>query len=87
MPLLISLTWNTHGAITPRIAPKLHRQSPLLNNQLAFAIGDASGESLPAALMIANVQSSLRTAIVGKRQKVVAVTAQRAEVAGNEPRG
>jgi sigma-B regulation protein RsbU (phosphoserine phosphatase) len=28
----------------------------------AFAIGDASGKSLPAALMIANVQSSLRTA-------------------------
>lgn len=35
---------------------------PLADNQLAFAIGDASGKSLPAALMIANVQSSLRTA-------------------------
>jgi phosphoserine phosphatase RsbU/P len=35
---------------------------PLPNNRLAFAIGDASGKSLPAALMIANVQSSLRTA-------------------------
>jgi len=35
---------------------------PLRHNQLAFAIGDASGKSLPAALMIANVQSSLRTA-------------------------
>jgi hypothetical protein len=76
-----------HPSNCTEVAPKLHRQSPLLNNQLAFAIGDASGESLPAALMIANVQSSLRTAIVGKRQKVVAVTAQRAEVAGNEPRG
>jgi sigma-B regulation protein RsbU (phosphoserine phosphatase) len=32
------------------------------HNQPAFAIGDASGKSLPAALMIANVQSSLRTA-------------------------
>src|SRR5215469_9607989 len=31
---------------------------PLRHNQLAFAIGDASGKSLPAALMIANVQSS-----------------------------
>lgn len=35
---------------------------PLSDHQLAFAIGDASGKSLPAALMIANVQSSLRTA-------------------------
>src|SRR6516225_281246 len=35
---------------------------PLAHNRRAFAIGDASGKSLPAALMIANVQSSLRTA-------------------------
>ena len=35
---------------------------PLAGNGMAFAIGDASGKSLPAALMIANVQSSLRTA-------------------------
>jgi sigma-B regulation protein RsbU (phosphoserine phosphatase) len=35
---------------------------PLAHNHLAFGIGDASGKSLPAALMIANVQSSLRTA-------------------------
>ncbi|MGB8474982.1 MAG: PP2C family protein-serine/threonine phosphatase [Candidatus Acidiferrum sp.] len=34
----------------------------LPHNQLALAIGDASGKGLPAALMIANVQSSLRTA-------------------------
>ena len=31
-------------------------------NQLAMAIGDASGKGFPAALMIANVQSSLRAA-------------------------
>jgi sigma-B regulation protein RsbU (phosphoserine phosphatase) len=35
---------------------------PLAQDQLAFAIADASGKSLPAALMIANVQSSMRTA-------------------------
>jgi sigma-B regulation protein RsbU (phosphoserine phosphatase) len=35
---------------------------PLADHRLAFAIADASGKSLPAALMIANVQSSLRTA-------------------------
>jgi sigma-B regulation protein RsbU (phosphoserine phosphatase) len=32
------------------------------HNHLAFTIADASGKSLPAALMIASVQSSLRTA-------------------------
>ena len=35
---------------------------PLPQGRLGFAVGDASGKSLPAALMIANVQSSLRTA-------------------------
>src|SRR5579883_1140315 len=35
---------------------------PLPGNRVALAIGDASGKSLPAALMISSVQSSLRTA-------------------------
>lgn len=35
---------------------------PLKNDRLAMVIGDASGKGLAAALMIANVQSSLRTA-------------------------
>lgn len=35
---------------------------PLAQERLAFAIGDASGKGLAAALMISNVQSSLRTA-------------------------
>lgn len=35
---------------------------PLAENRLAIAIGDASGKGLPAALMVSNVQSSLRTA-------------------------
>ena len=35
---------------------------PLPENRLAVAVGDASGKGLAAALMIANVQSSLRTA-------------------------
>jgi sigma-B regulation protein RsbU (phosphoserine phosphatase) len=35
---------------------------PLANSRLSLAIGDASGKGLPAALMISNVQSSLRTA-------------------------
>lgn len=35
---------------------------PLPDRRLALAIGDASGKGLAAALMISNVQSSLRTA-------------------------
>jgi len=35
---------------------------PLSDDRLAWAIGDASGKGLAAALMISNVQSSLRTA-------------------------
>ena len=35
---------------------------PLPRNRLALAVGDASGKGLAAALMISNVQSSLRTA-------------------------
>ncbi|MGA9978046.1 MAG: PP2C family protein-serine/threonine phosphatase [Candidatus Sulfotelmatobacter sp.] len=35
---------------------------PLPHNRLAVAVGDASGKGVPAALMISNVQSSLRTA-------------------------
>src|ERR1700733_11671366 len=35
---------------------------PLTDNRLALVVGDASGKGLAAALIIANVQSSLRTA-------------------------
>jgi len=35
---------------------------PLPDGRLALAVGDASGKGLPAALMIATVQSSVRTA-------------------------
>jgi sigma-B regulation protein RsbU (phosphoserine phosphatase) len=37
---------------------------PLAGERLAVAVGDASGKGLAAALMISNVQSSLRTAAV-----------------------
>jgi sigma-B regulation protein RsbU (phosphoserine phosphatase) len=36
----------------------------LAENRLAMAVGDASGKGLAAALMISNVQSSLRTAVL-----------------------
>jgi sigma-B regulation protein RsbU (phosphoserine phosphatase) len=37
---------------------------PLQQHRTGFAIGDASGKGLAAALMISNVQSSLRTAML-----------------------
>ncbi len=37
---------------------------PLPDDRLALAVGDASGKGLAAALMISNVQSSLRTALL-----------------------
>jgi sigma-B regulation protein RsbU (phosphoserine phosphatase) len=37
---------------------------PLMNSRMALVVGDASGKGLAAALMIANVQASVRTAAV-----------------------
>jgi sigma-B regulation protein RsbU (phosphoserine phosphatase) len=46
---------------------------PLSQNLLALAVGDASGKSLAAALMISSVQSSLRTAASFAGSDAVAV--------------
>jgi phosphoserine phosphatase RsbU/P len=56
-----------------------HDFLPLAHNSMAFVIGDASGKSLPAALMMANVQSSLRTAafFVGNEPTAVLGTVNR----------
>lgn len=48
---------------------------PLAHNRLGFAIGDASGKGLPAAVMISNVQSSLRTAVSFAGHNTAAVIA------------
>jgi len=46
---------------------------PLADRRLAMTIADASGKGLPAALMISNVQSSLRTAALFTGNDVAAV--------------
>jgi phosphoserine phosphatase RsbU/P len=46
---------------------------PLADERLAVTIGDASGKGLAAALMISNVQSSLRTAALFTGNDVAAV--------------
>ncbi len=45
----------------------------LADRRLALAVGDASGKGLAAALMIANVQASLRTAAAFANEDVAAV--------------
>jgi phosphoserine phosphatase RsbU/P len=49
---------------------------PLADRRLALTIADASGKGLPAALMISNVQSSLRTAALFTGNGVAAVLRQ-----------
>ncbi len=46
---------------------------PLSGRRMALAVADASGKGLPAALLIANVQSSLRTAALFAPDDVTAV--------------
>jgi phosphoserine phosphatase RsbU/P len=46
---------------------------PLPHNRLALAVGDASGKGLAAALMISNVQASLRTATLFNGNDTAAV--------------
>lgn len=46
---------------------------PLPGGRVALAVADASGKGLPAALIIANVQSSLRTAALFAPDDVAAV--------------
>ncbi len=48
---------------------------PLPGRRVALAVGDASGKGLPAALLIANVQSSLRTAAFFAPDDAAAVVA------------
>lgn len=46
---------------------------PLVDNRKALMVGDASGKGLAAALMIANVQSSLRTAALFRGDDLAAL--------------
>ncbi len=57
-----SLTYSARCRQVGELGGDCYDFVPLPHNRLALAIGDASGKGLAAALMIANVQSSLRTA-------------------------
>jgi sigma-B regulation protein RsbU (phosphoserine phosphatase) len=61
-PLVEGLDYNASCRQVQTLGGDFYDAMPLPENRVAFAIGDASGKGLAAALMSANVQSSLRTA-------------------------
>ncbi len=61
-PAIDSLTYSARCRQVGELGGDCYDFVPLPENRLALAIGDASGKGLAAALMIASVQSSLRTA-------------------------
>jgi phosphoserine phosphatase RsbU/P len=56
------LTWHARCRQVRSLGGDCFDFVPLPGRRVALAVADASGKSLPAALIIANVQSSLRTA-------------------------
>ena len=57
-----SLNYSAHCRQIRALGGDCYGFFPLEHDQMALVVGDASGKGLAAALMIANVQSSLRTA-------------------------
>ena len=61
-PAIDTLDYSARCRQAEQLGGDFYDFAPLPNNRLALAVGDASGKGLAAALMISNVQSSLRTA-------------------------
>jgi phosphoserine phosphatase RsbU/P len=61
-PAIATLSYSARCRQMRALGGDFYDFMPLSHDRLALAIGDASGKGLAAALMIANVQSSLRTA-------------------------
>jgi sigma-B regulation protein RsbU (phosphoserine phosphatase) len=61
-PVIDTLTYSARCRQVRELGGDAFDFVPLPHNHLALAVGDASGKGLAAALMISNVQSSLRTA-------------------------
>ena len=57
-----SVDYSAHCRQVRALGGDCYEFLPLPNDRLALVVGDASGKGLAAALMIASVQSSLRTA-------------------------
>jgi len=73
------ISYSAHCQQMRAVGGDFYEVLPLCGNRVALAIGDASGKSLPAALMISSVQSSLRTAahFAGEKAAVVLQTVNR----------
>lgn len=67
------LSYGAHCRQVGELGGDCYDFAPLPDGRMAFAIGDASGKGIAAALMIANVQSSLRTAALFTGNDVAAV--------------
>jgi len=61
-PVIDTLSYSARCRQVRELGGDAYDFVPLPHNRLALAVGDASGKGLAAALMISNVQSSLRTA-------------------------
>jgi sigma-B regulation protein RsbU (phosphoserine phosphatase) len=61
-PTSDSVDHSAHCRQVRALGADYHEFLPLANDRLALVVGDASGKGVAAALMIASVQSSLRTA-------------------------
>jgi len=57
-----SMDYSAHCRQVRALGGDCYEFMPLANERLALVVGDASGKGVAAALMIASVQSSLRTA-------------------------
>src|ERR1700674_301004 len=57
-----SVDYSAHCRQVRALGGDCYEFMPLANERLALVVGDASGKGVAAALMIASVQSSLRTA-------------------------
>jgi phosphoserine phosphatase RsbU/P len=72
-PAIEALTYSAHCRQAGELGGDCYDFVSLPHNRLALAVGDASGKGLAAALMISNVQSSLRTAAACAATGVAAV--------------
>jgi sigma-B regulation protein RsbU (phosphoserine phosphatase) len=72
-PAIDALSYSAHCRQAGELGGDCYDFVSLPHHRLAFAVGDASGKGLAAALMIANVQSSLRTAAGFAASDVAAV--------------
>ena len=61
-PLIKDLEYSAHCRPVDAVGGDFYDFLAIADHQLAIAVGDASGKGLPGALMVSNVQSSVRTA-------------------------